>query len=199
MFDAEDDVRIRRIRAQMAGLDAQILVLTKTKNLRHTTQKGLFAGVKHAIRHGNAEQPVEQILQHGGLIPKQPGYLFGVSLIARHILTREIKQAPHVFHLGGRHTKHLLEGVDFGAGHLPVRLGHLGGKSNHAHGKDDGGCGTAHGPVARLAASILHALVDHVPRQSAEQRAQRPAEHKAAGCPGQFSPDRHIESTFTQF
>ena len=61
--------------------------------------------MQHAIGLGDLEQPVQHVFQDGGIAEEQLRDLAGIGFIARHILAREIEDAPHIGFFLRRHAR----------------------------------------------------------------------------------------------
>ena len=69
--------------------------------------------------------------------------LAGIGLVARHILARQIEDAPHIGLFLRRHARRPQEGGEFRLGDHAVGLGHFSGQRDHRDGEDHAGIGFA--------------------------------------------------------
>ena len=129
------------------------------------------------------EQAFEHVLEQLAVALEHGGELFGISLVAGHVLLGEIEHAGDVLHLAVRHLEHFLEGVDLVHGDDAVGLGHLGAERDDADGE-------GHLVLGR-AVLFLVAIDDVMTRHAAEQRADRASDRKPRGGTCELAPNRH--------
>ncbi len=157
----------------------------KPKMSATALQIGGFARMEDAVRLGDLEQAVEDVLQQRGIAGEHLGDLAGIGLEAGGVLLRQSENAVDARLLRRCDAEQAVEGLDLVVGDRAVGLRHLGGERDHRDGEDHAG---------RVAGCDLrHLAIDQeMARQQADQRADRPAtQHESRRGAAKLSQDGH--------
>src|SRR6478672_5679200 len=110
-IDAQDLVGVALGRGNVARLDIGELRIADAEALGDLVQELLLARMQHVVSLGDVEQPFENVLEKLAIALEHDRELFGVGLVAGHILLGEIEDASNVLHLAFRHLEHFLKAL----------------------------------------------------------------------------------------
>ena len=129
----QQGVGIALRRADMGDLDAFVLKPREPENVRDAREIILLVRRHTPVGLGDVEQPVEHVLQHGGVVAEFLRQAPGVAVKAQRGLLGEIEGALQLRLEIGRGAEDLGEGFDFRARHLAIGLGHFGAEPDQRH------------------------------------------------------------------
>ena len=166
----------------MPRRDARELLLADAEGRRDRLKIGVLGLVHGAVRLGDVEEAVEDVLEQLRLVREEIADLPRIGLEAVGRRLREFEQAGDAGVLALRHVDDFLEGVDLVRDDDAVGLRHLGGEGDEAGREDEV-------PRRRPEGRAL-AVDESVAGERAEERAHRAAEGEADAGAADLAPDR---------